>query len=131
MIELAILYRTLNLYTHHAHNLTKGDTFFEDHEFFGSLYATADDYYDQIIERFIGTESDSVDLCEIIKQSHDLLENCDNKYFDTSMILLEEIIKHIETISKSGTISVGTQNLIQGQADALEVIIYKIKRKKG
>lgn len=129
MIELAILYRTLNLYAHHGHNLIKGATFFEDHEFLGSLYATADDYYDQIIERFIGTESDSVDLCEIIKESHALLENCDDKFLDTSLILLEEILKHIESISKSGKISVGTQNLIQGQADALEVTIYKLKRK--
>jgi DNA-binding ferritin-like protein len=129
MIELAILYRVLNLYSHHAHNLTKGPTFFEDHEFFGSLYATADDYYDQIIERFIGTESDNVDLCEIIKEAHSLLESCNDKYFDTCLVLIEEIIKHIDSISKSGKISVGTQNLIQGQADALEVIVYKLKRK--
>lgn len=129
MIELAILYRALNLYAHHAHNLTKGNTFFEDHEFFGSLYATADDYYDQIIERQIGTQSDSIDLCGIVKEAHLVLEHCNNDFFDKSLILIQEIIKHIETISKSGTISVGTQNLIQGQADALEVIVYKLKRK--
>lgn len=129
MIELAILYRTLNLYAHHAHNLTKGATFFEDHSFFGDLYNTADDYYDAIIERFIGTESDDIDLCEIIKEAHSLLENCDDKYFETCLILINEIIKHIDSISKSGKISVGTQNLVQGQADALEVTVYKLKRK--
>lgn len=129
MIELAILYRTLNLYAHHAHNLTKGDSFFSDHAFFGELYATADDYYDQVIERYIGTQSDDVDLCGIVKESHSLLESCNDKYFDTCLILLKEIIKHIDSISKNGKISVGTQNLLQGQADALEVTVYKLKRK--
>jgi len=129
MIELAILYRTLNLYVHHAHNLTKGDTFFEDHSFFGDLYATADDYYDSIIERIIGTDTDKIDLCEIIKEAHSLLENCGENYFESTLVLIEEIIKHIDSISKSGKISVGTQNLVAGQADALEVIVFKLKRK--
>jgi len=129
MIELAILYRTLNLFVHHAHNLIKGVTFHEDHAFFGDLYATADDYYDAIIERIIGTSDDKIDLCEIIKESYTLLEQMNDEFYNTSLILIEEIIKHIDSISKDGKISIGTQNLIQGQADALEVIIYKIKRK--
>jgi hypothetical protein len=32
-------------------------------------------------------------------------------------------------MSKNGKISLGTQNLIQGQADMIEVLIYKIKRR--
>ena len=129
MIELAILYRTLNLYSHHAHNLTKGDTFFEDHSFFGDLYGAADDYYDQIIERMIGTGSDDIDLVSILKESTSLLSNAKDQYFETCLILLEEILSTLEKVSKSGKISVGTQNLLQGQADALEVLVYKVKQK--
>jgi len=54
MIQLIIVFRALQLVAHHAHNLTKGLTFFEDHDFFGDLYGKAEGYYDSVVERFIG-----------------------------------------------------------------------------
>jgi len=129
MIELTILFRTLNLYIHHAHNLTKGQTFHEDHAFFASLYEFADDAYDSIIERQIGTVSDDIDLCEIIKESYDLLEKMDKRYYENALVLLDEGTNMIDEMSKDAKLSSGTVNLLQGLSDQMEVFIYKIKRK--
>jgi len=129
MIELAILFRTINLYIHHAHNLTKGNTFHEDHAFFAGLYEFADDAYDSIIERQIGTVSDDIDLCEIIKESYNLLENMDNRYYESALVLLDEGTNMIDEMSKDAKLSSGTVNLLQGLSDQMEVFIYKIKRK--
>lgn len=129
MIELAILFRTLNLFTHHAHNLTKGNTFHEDHAFFAGLYEFADDAYDSLIERQIGTVSDKIDLCEIIKESYALLENMDGNYYRNSLVILTEGVNIIDEMSKSAKLSSGTVNMLQGLSDQMEVLIYKIKRK--
>jgi hypothetical protein len=129
MIELTILFRTLNLYIHHAHNLTKGQTFHEDHAFFASLYEFADDAYDSFFERKIGTVSDDIDLCEIIKESYDLLEKMDKRYYENALVLLDEGTNMIDEMSKDAKLSSGTVNLLQGLSDQMEVFIYKIKRK--
>lgn len=129
MIELTILFRTLNLYIHHAHNLTKGQTFHEDHAFFADLYEFADDAYDSIVERQIGTVSDDIDLCEIIKETYSLLENMDNRYYENALVLLQEGANMIDEMSKGAKLSSGTVNMLQGLSDQMEVFIYKIKRK--
>lgn len=128
MYDLAVLYKLMNLYFHNAHNLVSGDSFHEDHAFFGSLYEFADDSYDSIVERMIGND-EKCDLVEIIKESIPLLDKLNDKYYKNALILLEEGVKLIDEISKGGKIDVADQNLIQGQADAAKVFIYKIKRK--
>ena len=129
MIDLAILFRTLNLYIHHAHNLARGTAFHEDHAFFAGLYEFADDAYDSLIERQIGTVSDDVDLCEIVKESYSLLENMDNRYYENALVLLQEGVNMIDEMSKGAKLSSGTVNMLQGLSDQMEVLIYKIKRK--
>lgn len=61
---MAALVRYLQLYAHGAHNITKGQTFFEDHEFFGGLYPTYEGIYDSLIERMIGL-GHKCDIAEI------------------------------------------------------------------
>ena len=129
LIELATLFRTINLYSHHAHNVAEGDTFLQDHAFLAEIYEFADDAYDDLVERHIGTSDVVLDLCDIVKQAYILLEKLDDQYLDKILILLEESVKAIDEMSKSGTLSSGTQNLIQGQADSIEVLIYKLKRR--
>lgn len=129
MIELIILFRALNLYAHHAHNLTKGTTFHEDHAFFASLYEFADDSYDSIIERHIGTVSDDVDLCEIVKEAYSILEHMDDNHYKTCSIVLAEATKAIDQMTKDGKLSSGTSNMLQGISDQMEVFTYKIKRR--
>lgn len=129
MIALAILFRAFNLYTHHAHNMCKGDTFFQDHEFFNELYSFADESYDLVIERYFGTTDESVDLNEIISQSASLVSKMSDNYLKNSLILSQESAKMIDEISKDATLSSGTINMLQGISDKLEVFTYKIKRR--
>ena len=129
LIELAVLFRALNLYSHHAHNVCKGPQFLQDHAFLGEIYPLADSFYDDLIERHIGTLSDKIDLNQIIQQSAELVSHMNDKYLDTILILLEESCSAIDNMCKDDKLSVGTQNLIQGQADQIEVLIYKTKRR--
>ena len=128
MHDLAVLYKLMNLYFHNAHNLISGPTFLEDHAFFGDLYSSADESYDAIVERIIGNDEE-LDLVSIAKESVNLLDKLDDNYYENALVLLEESVKLIDEISKSGKVDVADQNLIQGQADSAKVFIYKIKRK--
>jgi DNA-binding ferritin-like protein len=129
MIELAILLRTLNLYSHHAHNVCSGNEFFQDHEFFKELYLFCEDSYDSIIERHIGTTNSDVNLSMILRESADTLSAIDGEYLKNCLIILKESTKFIEQLSKNDTLSCGTVNMIQGIADSMEVFMYKIKRR--
>jgi DNA-binding ferritin-like protein len=129
LIHLATLFRIINLYSHHAHNLTFGCTFMQDHEFFAELYDFADGVYDDCIEREIGTASENIDLCQILKDSYDLIEQLDDNYFENILKLLDEAINFIEESCKDGKLSQGTINMLVGHADKIEVLQYKIKRR--
>lgn len=127
LIKLATMFRFLNLYSHQAHNLASGPSFFSDHAFFGELYSFADDCYDSLIERSIGTGNKKVKLEDIIKKCLDEMEGMDASYFETCQIIIKEILEEIKN-SKSGY-SDGTLNLIQGMADKLEDFSYKIQQR--
>lgn len=129
MIKLLVLFRALNLYTHHAHNIAKGDEFFQDHVFFGDIYDLADKLYDDVIEREIGTNSDKISLLSITHDVSKEIMHLGSDHFNETLKLIGKIIKEIDSLTKSGKLSIGTQNLIAGQADELEVISYKIKRR--
>ncbi|MEY3879403.1 MAG: hypothetical protein RIQ94_198 [Pseudomonadota bacterium] len=129
LLELATLFKIIDLYAHHAHNLAKGDMFMQDHAFFAEVYSLADSSYDSLIERHIGTVGPDVDLCRILKQALDVIDGIDMNFYVNISILLNESLDMIEKMCKSGSMSMGTQNLIQGQADQVEVLIYKIKRR--
>lgn len=109
--------------------MCKGDEFFQDHDFFAGLYATADNFYDACIERHIGTVSDKLSILNIMVPVNKSLISMSDDYMSESLKLIEKIIKEIDSLTKSGKLSIGTQNLIAGQADELEIISYKIKRR--
>lgn len=130
MDKLATLYRAGQFYAHAAHNFTKGQTFFPDHEFLGGLYGTYEEAYDGLVERMIGTgEAFSVQT---------ILTNAAaeaNKYADPSAfspavmfgVLLDfekKFRAEIEAIYDST--SIGTQNLLAGLSDESEARSYKI-----
>lgn len=129
LIELAILFRAISFLSHHAHNLSKGQTFFEDHVFFGDIYEKADSFYDDLIERYIGTVGDGVDLKKILSESSDIATRSKGEFYKEILSLLEFVIKKIDGMCKQSKYSQGTLNLLQGQSDQVEVLIYKIKRK--
>jgi len=128
LIELATLFRAINIYTHQAHHLTKGDTFLQDHTFFSEIYSLMDSFYDDLIERHIGTVDDKIDLHDIMDKVTHMIEVADENWYKTILDSLENSLEKIEKLCKSD-ISQGTINLLAGQADQIEVLIYKIKRR--
>lgn len=129
MIELAIILRAINLYSHHAHNMCKGDEFFQDHAFFKDLYVFADDSYDSIVERHLGTTSEDLDLNLILKESSSLISSMSDDYMNTLLLLIQETANGIDEASKDAKLSSGTVNMLQGISDQIEVFVYKIKRR--
>lgn len=128
LINLATLYRAINLYSHHAHNLTFGDEFLQDHSFFGEIYPLMDDFYDALIERHIGTVDDNVDLADIMDRVTHMISLTNKDFYKTILSAFENALAKIEKLAKSD-LSQGTINMLVGQADQLEVLVYKIKRR--
>lgn len=137
MLQIAICFRALQIYSQHAHNLCGRLAFQQDHEFFSELYNFADDSYDSIIERIIGTKGEEgLELKGILKGVYAKLDKApdvgvkENKQF--YMFALEQvkyILKEINMACKSPEMSEGTKQLLGGQADALEVFVYKIQQR--
>lgn len=124
LTPLITLYRTAQFTAHNAHHLTKGLTFFEDHEFFGELYSTYESAYDSLVERAIGT-GESVNLVEINQTAS--LETTKDISFDSFLTIEGEFCRWIDI--NSHLYSQGTQNLLAQLADDSEVRQYKIKQR--
>ena len=73
MEKIATLLRFMQLYSHAAHNLIGGETFFQDHEFFGELYPAYEADYDSVVERMIGLDM-KPDVTKINSQAVGLLD---------------------------------------------------------
>ena len=130
MHNTAIILRALQLYAHNAHNLAKGKTFLEDHEFLGELYGAYEGEYDTIVERMIGL-GEEPDLNDITKQAADAATANDFKDNDNAFSVLLVTEKELcSSIEKDMTdASNGTQNMLQTIADNSEMRQYKLKRR--
>lgn len=127
-MNLAALLRYLQLYTHMAHNLLGGETFLQDHEFFGELYPGYEADYDSVIERMIGL-GEQLDLVKIQKDAVSELKapkSLEEAYKEI-LSCEEELISACEKLEKSA--SLGTANLLAGLADKAEGRIYKLKQR--
>jgi DNA-binding ferritin-like protein len=123
----------MQLFAHSAHHLSKGQTFFEDHSFFGDTYSAVEDDFDSVAERMIGLGEEEMDVLEITTHAIAILK--DSPSTDSSMedffnyqLKLE---KHLcETIKKSiSSVSPGTEQLIGEIANKSEVRQYKLKQR--
>ena len=135
MNDLAIKLKLLNLYSHMAHNLIKGDSFFADHEMLGSIYEKADDHYDAVVERMIGL-GQAPDIQAIVVQAtiafRDKPKQVDAKGWLKSVLqLIEEIMQPIMQLCKASGTTEGTKQLVGGIADEWEVVKYKLKQRVG
>jgi len=127
LIKLATAFRALQMYSHHAHNMTRGESFHSDHVYFGDLYSFAESSYDSLIERYIGLGG-SPSLAIIMRDTLKILSILpENNYYQNVLSLIHEVVKECEEVASKS--SIGTNNLIAGIADSLEVHIYKIKRR--
>jgi len=130
MHNTAIILRALQLYAHNAHNLAKGKTFLQDHEFLGELYPAYEGEYDSLVERMIGL-GEEPDLNDITKQAADAATanefKDDDNAFSVLLVTEKELCSSIEKDITDA--SNGTQNLLQTIADNSEMRQYKLKRR--
>ena len=130
MEDLAALLRAMQLYAHAAHNLTKGKTFFEDHETFGEFYGAYTAAYDEVVERIIGLTGS----CDINAITEAASKVASTKKFTSaedaySVLLASEkrLCKLAEKENESA--SLGTQDLLQGLANASEKRMFVINQR--
>jgi DNA-binding ferritin-like protein len=135
MLKLLSHLRALNLYSHHAHNLCGRIPFFQDHEFLNEVYEKADDDYDSVIERIIGTKGDQgLDLISICQASCQKLASIpmgtqNSDMFQAILQMKLELISMIEFEIKQPGVSQGTIQMLGDISDKEEVHIYKIKQR--
>jgi DNA-binding ferritin-like protein len=135
MKELAIQFRAAQFISHGFHNFVRGQSFFEDHEYFGGLYGAYESAYDALIERMIGN-NEVVDLMAINQAAMEYATNA--KYIPTSknadamFSLILELERAIQDVGENlceSDISCGTENFIQGLCDESEQRVYKIQQR--
>jgi len=136
MLELIVLHRAMQIFTHSCHNLCSGKEFHQDHEFFGELYAAAEGRYDSLVERCIGLFGENeLGIQNILSRVSNELSSApsvgykNEEFYKYSLKLCDKILKKIESLAKGGQLSQGTINLIVGHADAFEVDVYKINQR--
>lgn len=134
MHQLASTFRCLQLLAHNAHNLTKGVSFFADHEFFGELYPSYETAYDSVIERMIGLEV-PVDLVAIQLDATDMLADISAEQMEVADFL-KGILSGEKKLcyliaEENNKATIGTQNLIAQLYDDSEVRQYKLKQRLG
>lgn len=131
LAKLAVLLRRQQLASHNYHNAVTGQQFFQDHSFFGDLYAAYESAYDDIVERIIGT-GPSPNLVLIQQRAVSELAPIP----DTAEGMYSELLQSEQELQSlceqfEGKASMGTVNLVAGLADDSEVRCYKIKARIG
>lgn len=134
LAPLASLYLAARQFTHNAHHLTTGPTFFEDHEFMGTLYDTYLTGYDMLVERMLGLKQ-SVDLIDIADKAAAQVKSWTGKEPSKEPAVLFKAVLKIEEALRAGIdsvysgTSIGTQNTLAAMADESEVRTYKVTRR--
>ena len=129
LIKLALSFRSFQLFAHHAHLMTSGKTFLQDHAFFGELYGFAESSFDSLMEKAIA-KGESISLSESVKLMSTAVNTFNEENFlKESKEILKELITACEQIAEEE--SLGTNNLIAGIADKAEGFIYKLGQLEG
>jgi len=136
MKQLLIQLRTMQLFTHGAHNLCSKVLFFQDHDFFGSVYTVLEGDYDSVLERMIGLHGEeSLDYPNLLNAIATKLKPLpsvgvkENSEFFKALLTLEvELCSLIKQTIAKGT-TPGTEQLIGEIANQSEMRQYKIKQR--
>ena len=132
MDSLAILLRAEQLVAHNFHNMTKGVSFFADHEFFGEVYPELEGDYDAVVERCIGTGED-INLCDVTSQAAQKASayDCSDMAADEmcAVLLGMERALQAKCMELNKGASLGTQDLLQGISDRSEMRVYKLRQR--
>jgi DNA-binding ferritin-like protein len=134
MDSLITQYRALQFLAHRAHNMVKGPTFFEDHEFLGELYPAYEAAYDSLVERVIGLGSEKLSITKINRVAADMsaVAPDETKAETFFRIILKGEKDLCGLIDKAmAKASNGTQDLLQGLCNASEARQYQLKQRLG
>jgi len=124
---LAVQFRSAQLYVHNAHHLTKGPTFFADHEFLGELYELYSESYDTLIE-IVLSDNIKPNLVNIqIASANQVSQTPTENYFSALLSLELAIQSKVELLASETGISQGILNLIAGFAQDSKHRAYKLK----
>lgn len=132
LAEVAAAYRSAQFIAHNFHNLIKGATFLEDHEFLGELYGIYEGAYDGCVERIIAFTG-AADVTGITTKACGAAAQINpngkssSEMFATILTLEKGFCALIKTVVPDCTD--GTQNFLQGLADESEMRQYKISQK--
>ena len=134
MDTIATQLRALQFLSHRAHNMVKGPTFFEDHEFLGEIYPAYEAAFDSVIERIIGTGSATVSIVKINKAAAEMSSVAPQE--TKPDVFLRIILKGEKDLcalidKAMSKASNGTQNLLQGLCDQSEMRQYQLKQRLG
>lgn len=127
-MKLITYFKYMNFYAHIAHNYSKGETFFQDHDFFGELYETYEDIYDKLVERYIGLDKD-LDLVKLHVKAAQALKEFDGCHhaFEELLMCEEAVCEACKEMSKAATLGLG--NMLAQIADDSEARQYRIKQR--
>lgn len=130
LADLAALFRGLQLYAHNAHNLTSGQSFFEDHEFLGELYGTYESAYDTLVELMIG-EGISPNLPDLQQSALAFLQGMSPSDIFGELLDREQQIQHEINELASSVSDQGILQTIGTLAEQSKVRSYKIGQRVG
>ena len=132
MDKIATTLRAAQLTAHNFHNMTRGMSFFADHEFFAEVYGEYEGDYDAVVERAIGT-GEAIDLCEVTTNAAAKSSNydCSDMAADEMCAVLLGLEREIQAqaMESNKGASLGTQNLLQSIADRSESRVYKLRQR--
>jgi DNA-binding ferritin-like protein len=134
MKQIIILLRAMQLYLHQSHNTTKGDTFFQDHDYFGEVYPQLEKDYDDVLERSIGLYGNTLSLLEIVDGVLEILRNIPEReevkeILKNQLELEEKLQGYIEKSIEHKLVSQGTTQLLGEIANKSEMRVYKINQR--
>jgi DNA-binding ferritin-like protein len=132
---LLVQLRSMQLFYHNCHNLTKGQAFFGDHPAFNDFYSEIEDQYDSVVERAIGLYHEPLDLSILLPAISKNLEmvlgdyNTPEDMLNGGLALEKELIKICDLVEDNPMATLGTKNLIAGIADSSEIRSYKLNQR--
>lgn len=133
LVQLAALFRFLQLYAHAAHNLCKGESFFADHGYLGELYGTYEGIYDGLVERLLGLGANP-SIPEITDAAAQMFAAAGvTEDQDAAFAVLnaneDKARKLVELAFSDRALGQGTLNLLADLADKSEARSYQLGRR--
>lgn len=140
LVEIVYSMRFVSMLSQTMHWLVVGPSSGQDHELFKKVYSSVNDMLDSLAERVVGTEElDASDLsvsdqAGAVSDYGDASEDDHTAMHDGGMgskLLLEELSYILELIEEADglDVSVGTCNLLEGQADTIDQLMYHLGRR--